>query len=228
MRHLIIYILLILFITGCNSNREQEIQQKKTRDSLEVIKRDSIKTDLINNLKAIQKEYDYPDFHLFYDDFDESGYYDIQTNPDNKRQKWAQLWIRITIDTKIDTDKMLGFAIVFISDKSIDYTMMQAKVGDSLLTSYIIPTYDNANIMEGGGDYRYVQTVWFTDKDGGILQAIVNSKPNQKISIRLKGSGYYTFSLTKRNIKKIKDAFEFAQYLKQLKLSAKGLFSAGL
>lgn len=187
------------------------MKEKLAIDSLKRYQADSIKNHGETRLKELKKKYAYTDLLFMYDDFTEHGYYSVQTEYDYKKPKWAKLWLRI-----LDNGDVL-FASVYFSRERLYHTAIQAKIGDSIFTSQQVPLSDYSNIVEG----RYVESVYFTNRDNGILNAIISSAPNEIIRIRLLGESDYTYTITKKDIIKLKEGFEFAGLLKKLKLSPK-------
>jgi len=213
MKYSIIICFSIFIFIGCDneSSINEKNRSKAFLDSLERVKEDSIRQFSINRIKDIKAKYNYSDFFFIYDDFSEEGYYNVQTDYDYKKSQWGKLWLRI-----LDNGELL-FASVYFSRERLYHTMIQAKIGDSLITSQEVPLTDYSNIVEG----NYVETVYFTNKDNGILNAIVSSKDDENIRIRLIGDEYYTYSLKRNDIIKLKEGYEFANLLKYLELTAK-------
>lgn len=207
-------IILLLFLTfivvGCNF-KSDEINDNSIQNSLNKHQKDSLKQIDINRLQEIKKKYSGTDLLFIYDDFTESGYYSIKTSLFYNNPPSGSLWMTIHDNGDV------RWASVYFARQRLYHTSIQAKINDSILTSDVIPLDTYSNMVEG----KYVETVYFTNKDNGILNAIISSQPDANIRIRLLGIDNYTYSLKKSDIIKLKDGFEFAQLIKKMELSAK-------
>lgn len=160
---------------------------------------DSIKQLNELNLKSILKNFD-----MKIDNFDGDTLYIHKTFNVNKTWNKTYLELCIINRTLILTSHYYGNSWIF-------HTKIKVKIGDNIYMSNEIPIYSDNNIRHNSSGSVW-ELLYFGNSP--IINAIYQSKPDEKIQIRLIGEYYEDYILSDVHCNAIKDTYKLNQFLK--------------
>jgi hypothetical protein len=109
---------------------------------------------------------------------------------------------------------VLDFRSVYVGDDWIFHEQVVARIGDRVVETATVPTYDkdNYNNTIGGGVFESI--TFLDNRDGGLPRAIAESE-GEVINIRLVGrQRTHDFKLSTRAQNRIRDCVRFSSRLR--------------
>lgn len=123
-------------------------------------------------------------------------------------------WNRTYLGIHVARDGRTYLSSHYYGENWIFHEYIIVRIGDKVLRSVPIPSYDNSNVRHNSGG-----SVWETlhmsgDQDAGILAALVRAPEETVILVRLGGDQFHRdFTLTKRDRAAIREGVEMGRLL---------------
>lgn len=214
-RHPILTILgvlvLIVIISATNADKDttSPVSIESTNQSIPTPIPEQIDPAVLEADKARLAELK-KSFIYKYDEFNNIGWYTHinQTAENSYNRRLLKMHVN---------NRGYGYmASQYYGENWIFHTRVEVKIGDLVLRSEEVPTYDSNNETQNSG-YSVWETVSFTNSnDNGILKAISESAEND-VKVRFSGDQKISdFTLTKKDQQSIKDSYELMLLIKKV------------
>ncbi|MEZ4211121.1 MAG: hypothetical protein R3B39_02435 [Candidatus Paceibacterota bacterium] len=156
-------------------------------------------------LEELKKNFTYK-----YDEFNNIGWYT------HKNQLAENSYNRRLIKVPVNNRGYGYLESQYYGENWIFHTRVEVKVGELVLKSQEVPTYDPDNATQNSGGSVWEVVSFTGNKDNGIIQAIASSGD---LDVRVRFSGDQKnsdFTLTKKDQQAIKDSYELMTLIKKV------------
>lgn len=142
------------------------------------------------------------------DEFNGSGWYTHKTfNSSSNYRK--------TLKAHVNENGFIYLESQWYDDDWLFHTYVQVKVGESVLTTPVVETFNKNNVHHNDGGVVWETISYVEDGDNGILSSIANAKG--PVKVRFVGDKFYRdITLPEKDKKAIKDCYELSEAIKAL------------